>query len=75
MEIYWLLQKRRFDVLLTVDQNLKYQQNLASFKIGVILMVARNNGLNALSPLAPEVREALERIKLGELIRIGGTGL
>jgi hypothetical protein len=61
-----------FDVFLTVDQNLKYQQNLSTFRIAVILLVARNNRLRTLLPLMPEVREALERIGAGDFIRIGG---
>jgi len=67
------LAEAEFDVFLTVDQNLKYQQNLASFNIGLILLVARNNGFKALSPLMPRVREALESIKRGDFIRIGGN--
>ena len=67
------LAEAEFDVFLTVDQNLKYQQNLTSIKIGLILMIARNNGLKALSPLMPEVRRALETIKVGEFVRIGGS--
>lgn len=66
------LAEAEFDVFLTVDQNLKYQQNLASFSIGLILLVARNNGFKALLPLMPEVRKALESMKRGELVRIGG---
>ncbi len=61
-----------FEVFLTVDQNLKYQQNLKAFHIGVILLVARNNRLKTLLPLMPEVREALENIKAGDFIRLGG---
>src|SRR6185295_17688892 len=65
------LAEAEFDVFLTVDQNLKYQQNLASLSIGLILLVARSNALRALSPLMPRVREALETIKRGDFIRIG----
>ena len=65
------LAEAEFDVFLTVDQNLKYQQNLASFNIGLILLVARNNGFKALSPLMPQVRKSLETIKRGDFIRIG----
>lgn len=61
-----------FDVFLTVDQNLKYQQNLKAFNIGVILLVARNNRLKTLLPLMPEAKEALENIKAGDFIRVGG---
>jgi hypothetical protein len=61
-----------FDVFLTVDQNLKYQQNLTAFRIAIILLVARNNRLKTLLPLMPEVREALDKIVAGEFVRIGG---
>ena len=61
-----------FDVFLTVDQNLSFQQNLKSFDIGIILIVARNNRLKTLLPLMSEVRAAIDRVKVGELVRIGG---
>jgi len=62
-----------FDVFLTVDQNLIFQQNLQRFNIGVILIVARNNRFKTLLPLMPEVNVAIEKIKPGELTRIGGN--
>jgi predicted nuclease of predicted toxin-antitoxin system len=61
-----------FDIFLTVDQNLKYQQNLKAFNIAVLLLVARNNRLKTLLPLMSEAREALENIKAGDFIRLGG---
>ena len=64
--------RSRFDVFLTVDQNLKFQQNLKKFDIGIILLVARNNRLRTLLPLMPEVRKAIDEVKAGALIRIGG---
>ncbi len=62
-----------FDVFLTVDQNLKYQQNLKNFSIAIILLVARNNRFKTLLPLMPEAREVLNRITEGDFIRIGGS--
>ncbi len=62
-----------FDVFLTVDQNLKYQQNLKNFNVAIILLVARNNRFKTLLPLMPEAREALNRITKGDFIRIGGS--
>ena len=47
-----------FDIFLTVDQNLSFQQNLKNFNIGIILMVAKNNRLKTLLPLMPAVRAA-----------------
>jgi predicted nuclease of predicted toxin-antitoxin system len=66
------LAEAEFEVLLTVDQNIKYQQNLKTFSIGVILLVARNTRLKMLLPLMPEARKALETIKAGDFIRVGG---
>jgi hypothetical protein len=62
-----------FGVFLTVDQNLKYQQNLTAFSIAIILLVARNNRLQTLLPLMPELRDALNKIRAGQFIRIGGS--
>jgi hypothetical protein len=61
-----------FEVFLTVDQNIKYQQNLKTFSIGVILLVARNNRLKTLLPLMPEARKTLESIKAGDFISVSG---
>lgn len=60
-----------FDVFLTVDQNLIFQQNLQRCNIGIILMVARNNRFKTLLPLMPQVNAAIDVVKRGELTRIG----
>jgi hypothetical protein len=65
------LAESEFDVFLTVDQNLKFQQNFKAFRIGIILLVARNNRLRTLSPLAADLREALSNIKAGDFVRLG----
>lgn len=44
-----------FDVLITVDRGIEYQQNLASLTIPVIIMIAYQNRLQELKPLIPEV--------------------
>jgi Domain of unknown function (DUF5615) len=67
------LAETEFDIFLTVDQNLSFQQNLKNFNIGIILMVARNNRLKTLLPLMPAVRAAIQDTKPGEIIRITGS--
>ena len=66
------LAESEFEVFLTVDQNLKYQQTLKAFQIGIILLVAKSNRLKTLLPLMPEARKALEDIKAGDFILVGG---
>ena len=63
----------RFDIFLTVDQNLSFQQNLKNFNIAIILMVARNNRLKTLLPLMPAVRAAIDDVKAGDIVRISGS--
>lgn len=61
---------RGFQVFLTADQNLQYQQNLAGAKLLVIVLVARTNTLEDLIPLVPDVLKALWSSKPGQVIRI-----
>jgi hypothetical protein len=57
-----------FDVLVTVDQNLQYQQNLDSFTLAVIVLKARRSTYPMLRPLIPKALEHLEDIKPGEVV-------
>ena len=56
------------DVLVTVDQNLQYQQNLKNFPIAIIVLKAKRSTYPILKPLMPQVLETLEKIKPGEII-------
>ena len=59
-----------FDVFVTADQNLQYQQNLAYADVGVIVLVAVNNRIESLAPLMSQVNEALKSIAAGQVIEI-----
>lgn len=57
----------RFDVMLTADQNLEHQQNLARFNIAILVLVSGNNRIESLRPLVPSVEKLLKDIKAGTL--------
>ena len=59
-----------FDVLLTADQNIGFQQNLATLPMAVVVLVADSNRLESLEPLVPAILQALETIKPRTLIRV-----
>jgi hypothetical protein len=59
-----------YDVLLTVDRNVAYQQNLDRVDIAVLVLSAHRNTYAALLPLIPRALRALERIQPGEIIEI-----
>ena len=60
-----------FDVFLTADQNLEYQQNLRELSLTVIALVARNNTFETLQSLMPEVLHRLADIEPYTLSRVG----
>jgi hypothetical protein len=61
----------RFDVLLTADQNLEFQQNLASRPIAIVVLAAGSNRLESLEPLVPRLLDALAALQPKTLIRLG----
>ena len=71
-ELLKLMVGDRFETLLTVDQNLPFQQNLRASGIGVVLVVVRTNRVKELRVLIPQILEALAAVKPGDLIRVGG---
>lgn len=66
------LAKGRFDVFVTVDQNLQYQQNLQESRMAVILVSIENNRFETFKPLLPKIQKALPTIPKGHLVRIEG---
>ncbi len=70
-ELLKLMTEASFTILLTTDQNLRYQQNLQQAGVAVIVLVAPSNRLPDLIPLMPEVRSVLSAIAPGEVIEIG----
>jgi predicted nuclease of predicted toxin-antitoxin system len=51
-----------FDVFVTVDKNLPFQQNLSTLPIAVVVLDAYSNELNVLLPLVPALEKALETL-------------
>lgn len=70
-ELLRLMNQEGFTILLTTDQNLRYQQNLEQAKVAVVVLVARSNRLPDLVPLIPDVRNFLSTIVPGEVIEVG----
>jgi predicted nuclease of predicted toxin-antitoxin system len=60
-----------FDVLLTVDRNLKHQQNLAHLPIAVVVLISKSNRLTDLLALVPAIEAALMRLTPKTLVEVG----
>lgn len=64
------LAQTEFDVFLTVDQNLAYQQNLEGRSLAVIVLVAPNNKVETLAPLMLQVEALLAGARPGQLYQV-----
>ena len=60
-----------FDVLLTADQNIEFQQNLSTLPIAVLVLVADSNRLESLELLVPAVLQTLQVLPPKTLVRVG----
>jgi|SRR3989338_7118168 len=59
-----------FDVFITVDRNLSFQQNIKEFQVAVIVLSAPSNRYSDLKPLMPKVLHELSLVKIGQVSRI-----
>lgn len=64
------LAQKEFDVFVTADQNLQYQQNIHGYDILVVVLIAKANRLSYLKPLVPKVLKLLNKFDKGHLIKI-----
>ncbi len=55
----------QFEIFLTVDQNLVRQQDLTGLRIAVVVLRARSNKLEDLSPLVPQLLSRLKSLQPG----------
>jgi hypothetical protein len=64
------LAEGQFDILLTVDRNLEYQQNFAGLTLAVLVVHAPSNDIAVLRPLMPAVLTAIRAAKPGMVTHI-----
>lgn len=64
--------EKEFDLLLTVDRNMEYQQDFSGISIAVVVMHARSNDIDFLRPLMPAVRAAIPSAKPGTVTHVRG---
>ena len=61
-----------FDVILTADQNIEFQQNLSELPLPVVVLVAPTNRIESLEPLVPELLGVLQTLPPRQYVRVGG---
>jgi len=65
------LASEQFDVFVTVDRNLSFQQNVYGLRVAVVVLHARTNRLSDFLPLIPDLLTAIESAKPGDVKVVG----
>lgn len=62
----------QFDVFVTADQNLEFQQNLATLPIAIVILVVRRTRMQTIGPIVPELIRLLNHLPPRTLRKVGG---
>ena len=65
------LAEHNFEVFITLDKGVQFQQNLADSSIGILLIRANSSRLADLLPHVPACLSALRSIRPGQVIQVG----
>jgi hypothetical protein len=65
------LAEGKFDVFLTTDQRISYQQAVSKFSIALVVLVSRRNKIEFLVRLLPDLRRVLVGVEPGKVYRVG----
>jgi predicted nuclease of predicted toxin-antitoxin system len=67
-----LAEKAGFEIFVTMDKGLEYQQNLAGRSISILILRSKSNRLAHLLPLVPDLLRSMMMVRKGEVQRIIG---
>ena len=73
-EVLDLANKYPFDVFITADKNLRYQQNLIGITLRVVILGSRSTRPDYLLPLIEKISEAISTLSAGVVVSINDAG-
>jgi hypothetical protein len=62
--------EQNFDVYITGDRNVSFQQNVSQIGIAVIVLESKGVQLHETLPLVPKILESLSTVQRGEVVRV-----
>ncbi len=54
-----------------MDRNLEYQQNVAQAGLGLLVLIARDNRVETVVPLAATILATLDQVRPGSVLHVG----
>ena len=64
------LAESRFDIFLTIDSNMEFQQNIPEYNLAIVALVAKGNDIDTLRPLMPLVISSIPKVEKGKVLHI-----
>ncbi|HEY2093175.1 MAG TPA: hypothetical protein VGJ81_14925 [Thermoanaerobaculia bacterium] len=64
---------QEFDVLVIIDQRMRYQQNLPKLPLGIVVIDTRDTRFESIRAHVKELREAIARVRPGQVVSVPGT--
>ena len=68
------LAEEQFEVFVTIDKNIRYQQNMAGRSIAILIIRPASNDLDDIRPHVPHALIVLQSLKPGQLVEVGILG-
>ncbi len=68
------LAEEHFDVLVTIDKNIRHQQNMTGRKIAILIIRPASNDLDDIRPHVPHALVALQSLQPGQMVEVGILG-
>ena len=65
------LAEEHFDVHVTIDKNIRYQQNMTGRNIAILINRPASNDLDEIRPHVPNALVALQSLKPGQIFEVG----
>lgn len=65
------LAAQRFDALITIDKNIRHQQNLSGKDIAVLIIRTASNDIDDIRPHIAQALEVLIAIRPGQMVEVG----
>ena len=63
----------KFDVFLTIDSSLVFQQSMKDLPFAWIILAAKTNQVEDLEPLVPEILKAMDSIQPGQVVNVASS--
>ena len=62
----------QFDVFVTADQHIEFQQNLGALPVAIVVLVLRRTRIQSIEPIVPELLRLLNHLVPRTLCKVGG---